>query len=246
MASHLSPISPLLPITAKAAVAKFLVDMRLISERSWRVWNKVLLDALIECALPQQARRLILDLNPVEDYFLAATVAVQAYRIREVFAFSVAEALMRELALQTDGAVGRDDSAVSNLLFLILGRIRKARAAENFRDHDQAVESILERIGVGRNSATAAIMNSLPVRHRLAEPLALAAPQWWDSFVTIYTVDAQVLKPLPRRVEAAAPQTFGERWRTAVRAAHMPASGAFSFSAWLRNAKPRGDEIRPD
>ena len=194
--------APLFAIAPEAAIAKFLVDMRILAERAWRPWNKALAGALVECALPLQARRRILDLNPMEDYFFAGMVAQQAARIRDLYPFAAAEALMRELALQTDGAVGRGDSAVSNLVFIILGRIRKARASDNLCDHDQAVAAILERIGVGRDSATAGIMNSLPVRHKLAEPLALAAPPWWDRFITLYAIDTPVPKPLPRRVEA--------------------------------------------
>lgn len=246
MSNALPPIDPLLPIAPKAAIAKFLVDMRLTSERRWRPWNKALTEALVECALPLQARRLILDMHPVEDYFFAGMTALQACRIREMYPFSVAEALMRELALQIDPAVGRDDSAVSNLVFIILGRIRKARANENFRDHDQAVEVILERIGVGLNSATAAIMDSLPMRHRLAEPLALAAPLWWDSFTGIYAVDAPILKPLPRRLDVAAEPSVGERWRSPRATQPAAATKAFSFAAWLKNMRPHQDEARPD
>jgi len=243
-AAVFGPMDELLPIDPKAAIAKFLVDMRLASARPWRVWNKILTEALVECALPVQARRQILDLQPVEDYFFAAMTAVQACRIREMFPFSVAEALMRELALQIDPAVGRDDSAVSNLAFITLGRIRKARAAENFRDHDQAVEAVLERIGVGLNSATAGIMDSLPMRHRLAEPLALAAPMWWDSFAGIYAVDAPVLKPLPRRIDSAQPNTGDRRSTRGPQAAVAPKS--FSFAAWLKTIAPNPDRPRPD
>lgn len=240
----LSPLDPLLPITPKTAIAKFLVDMRHMAERAWRPWNKALVAALQECALPLQARRLILDLNPVEDYFFAGVIAQQAARIRDLYPFTAAEALMRELALQADGAAGRGDSAVSNLVFIILGRIRKARATSNFRDHDQAVEAILERIGVGHDSATAGIMNTLAVRHKLAEPLALSGPRWWDSFITIYAVDVPAAKPLPRRAGTAA--RFAERWRAAARAAQPTTAAPFSFAAWLKNMRPSSDELRPD
>ena len=239
-----APMDELLRIDPKAAVAKFLVDMRLASARPWRTWNKVLTDALVECALPVQARRQILDLQPVEDYFFGAVTALQACRIRELYPFSVAEALMRELALQIDPAVGRDDSAVSNLVFITLGRIRKARAVENFRGHDQAVEAVLERIGVGLNSATAGIMDSLPMRHRLAEPLALAAPMWWDSFGGIYAVDAPVLKPLRRRVDAGQSNTGDRRVARGPQSAVTPK--AFSFAAWFKNIGPSRDHPRPD
>lgn len=237
-------LDPLLPITPATAIAKFLVDMRILSERAWRPWHKALTGALMECALPLQARRMILDLHPVEDYFFAGMVALQAARIRDLYPFAAAEALMRELALQADAAVGRGDNTVTSLAFIILGRIRKARAAENFRDHDQVVEAILERMGVGRDSATATIMDSLPVRHKLAEPLALAGPLWWDSFVTIYAVDTPVPKPLPRRAGTA--ERLAERWRAAARAAQPTTASPFSFAAWLKTFRPSGEELRPD
>jgi hypothetical protein len=269
----LTPLDPLLPITPKTAVAKFLVDMRLLAERAWRPWNKVFTEALVECALPLQARRVILDLNPVEDYFFAGVVAQQAYRIRSLYPFSAAEALMRELALQLDGAVGRGDSTVSNLVFIILGRIRKARAAEdgrpfmdaarsprgtdNRRDHYQAAEAILERIGVGANSATSGIMDSLAMRQRLAEPLAVLAeplavktPLWWDTFGTIYAVDTPVLRPLPRRMEGGRndggrAEGWADRWRAAARAARPTTASPFSFGAWLKTMR-EPPERRPD
>lgn len=257
----LAPLDPLLPITPKIAIAKFLVDMRLLSERAWRPWNKALTEALVECALPLQARRVILDLNPVEDYFFAGVVALQAYRIRALYPFSVAEALMRELALQLDGAVGRGDSAVSNLTFVILGRMRRARGGDNRRDHDQVVETILERLGVGANSATSEIMTSPPVRRRLAEPLAMPTPLWWDCFGTIYAVDAPVLKPLPRRIDGGRSESgfvesrldenrrgegWTARWRAAARAARPTTARPFSFAAWLRTMRdPPGQDHRP-
>src|SRR6202012_5193562 len=105
--------------------------------------------------------RQFLERQPLEDFFFAGVVAVNAFRIREFYPALVCEALMRELAFQIDPGVRRSDSKIPNLAFIILGRIRKAHDAENFCDHDQAVETILERAGIPQHAAAATIMTDL-------------------------------------------------------------------------------------
>ena len=183
-----------LPIAPKFAIAKFLVDMRLLAERSWRHWSRVAADALSEHGLSARERRAILDLQPAEDCYFAALVALHAYRIREVFPFAASEALLRELALQVDGAVGRSDNLISSQVFVTFGNIRRARVANNHCDHDQVIAQLLERLGVAKNPRTRPIMTNLAVRHRLAEPLALAAPNWWEAFIGIYVIGTEALR----------------------------------------------------
>jgi hypothetical protein len=206
-----------LAIAPRTAVGKFLVDMRLYAGRSWRPFSRALSDALAACGLTSAERRVILDLNPLEDFFYAGMVALHAFRLRELFAPQVAETLLRELALQVDSATGREDGAISNLVFLMLGRIRKARQEGNHCDHDQVVEKLLERVGLHKDLRTRPIMTNLALRHSLAAPLALASPNWWESFVGLYLVQAAAparratLQAQPRRAVdpriTAPPQT---------------------------------------
>src|SRR5262249_52145313 len=100
-----------------------------------------------------------------------------------------------ELAVQVDGSVGRTDSIVSHIVFMALSRIRRAREADNERDHDQIIETLLERLGVDRRKATQHLMTQLLLRQTLREPLVLAGANWWQGFVELYSV----LKP-PRVV----------------------------------------------
>ncbi len=184
------------PIKAKPAVGKFLVDMRLTSERAFRRWNKALSEAIAECPLSPREQAALLQSHPLDDYFFAGLVALHANAIRVTFSSDVAESLMRELAVQVDAAVGRTDSTVSHLVFVALTRIRKGRLEGNEIAHDYVIETLLERVGVDKRKATQHLMTQLLLRQTLCEPLALAAPNWWSAFAELYDVVR------PPRVEA--------------------------------------------
>jgi hypothetical protein len=120
---------------------------------------------------------------------------------------------------------------VSNLDFLMLGRIRAARRDGKPCDHDQVVEKLLERIGVHRDPRTRTIMTDLATRHALAAPLALAAPNWWDAFVGLYLVQASMPRARPRR--------WVDPRITAPPRAALPARPPFSFAAWLHACRDK-------
>ena len=183
------------PIHPKQAVEKFLVDMRLTAERAFRRWNKVLMEAISDCPLSPNERAALLKPHPIDDYFYAGFVALHAQTVRQLFPSDVAEGLMKELAIQVDPSVGRSDSVVSHIVFMALSRMRKAREENNERDHDQVIETLLERIGVDRRKATQHLMTQLLLRQTLCEPLVVAGPNWWQGFSELYSV----LKP-PRVV----------------------------------------------
>ena len=191
----MSAVAARFPIHPKQAIEKFLVDMRLTAERAFRRWNKVLLEALSDCPLSPNERAVLLKTHPVDDYFYAGVVALHAQAVRQLFPNDVAEGLMKELAIQVDASVGRNDSVVSHIVFMALSRMRKAREANNARDHDQVIDTLLERIGVDRRKATQHLMTQLLLRQTLGEPLVMASPNWWQGFAQLYSV----LKP-PRIV----------------------------------------------
>jgi hypothetical protein len=233
-----------LAIEPKTAIAKFLTDIRLYSDRAWRPFSCALGEGLAACGLSKSERRVVLDLHPVEDFFFGAMAALHAYRVRDLFEPRVAETILRELALQVDAAAGRSDSAVSTLVFLSFGSIRKARTRDNHCDHDQVIEKLLERLGLHQNPRTRDLVTRLAPRHSLAEPLACAAPNWWESFLGLYLVKPALLterppyKPLSRRtIEecVTAPP------RVSLRATPHP---GFSLTAWLaarKRARPATD-----
>jgi len=236
-----------LAIEPKTAIAKFLTDVRIYTDRAWRPFNCVLCESLAACGLSRAERHAILDLHPIEDFFFGAMIALHAYRVRDLFAPRVAEALLRELALQVDASAGRNDSVVSNLVFLAFGCIRKARARDNHCDHDQVIENLLERIGLHKNARTCALMTNLAQRHALAEPLACAAPNWWESFLSLYLIrpalraERPAFRPLSRRTiehYVTAPP------RVSLHAIPRP---AFSLTAWLETRvarRPTTDPMR--
>ena len=115
---------------------------------------------------------------------------------------------MKELAIQVDPSVGRNDSVVSHIIFMALSRMRKAREANNDRDHDQVIETLLERIGVDRRKATQHLMTQLLLRQTLCEPLVMASPNWWQGFAQLYAVTKppRVISPV-RQVTVIDPTT---------------------------------------
>jgi len=196
------------PIHPKQAIEKFLVDMRLTAERAFRRWNKVLMEAISDCPLSPQERAALLRPHPIDDYFFAGVVALHAQTVRRLFPSDVAEGLMKELAVQVDGSVGRSDSVVSHIVFMSLSRMRKAREADNARDHDQVIDTLLERIGVDRRRATQHLMTQLLLRQTLGEPLVMAGPNWWQGFAELYAVmkPPRIIPPV-RQVTIIDPST---------------------------------------
>ena len=204
----MSTVAARFPIHPKQAVEKFLVDMRLTAERAFRRWNKVLMEAISDCPLSPNERAALLKPHPIDDYFYAGVVALHAQTVRQLFPSDIAEGLMKELAIQADPSVGRTDSVVSHIIFMALSRMRKAREANNERDHDQVVETLLERIGVDRRKATQHLMTQLLLRQTLCEPLVMAGPNWWQGFAQLYSVmkPPRVISPV-RQVTVIDPAT---------------------------------------
>ncbi|MGE3476906.1 MAG: hypothetical protein AB7H70_13980 [Rhodospirillaceae bacterium] len=175
-------------IAPETAVQKFLVDMRLTAERSFRSWKQALETGFARTALAAADRAALLKPHPLEDYFYAGLVGLQAAAVRESFTPTVAEALLRQVALQMDGAVGRGDRIVSNMVFIIFGRIRKnAGLGLKARPEDVVTDVILERLCIDRMTATRHLMHDPRYRRALAAPL-ITRPVWWKAFDEIYRV----------------------------------------------------------
>lgn len=194
-------------IAPDAAVRKFLVDMRIAAERSYRNWKQVLEDGFAKTTLSPSERRELLNPHPLEDYYFAGLIGLQAAAVRESFSPTVAEALLRQVALQTDAAVGRSDRIISNMVFIIFGRIRKNRdLGLNVPAHEVATDVILERLAIDRMGATRHLMRDGRYRAALAAPM-LERSIWWNAFGDLYMVNVAA-QPYARRTRAAAREAF--------------------------------------
>lgn len=146
-------------IAPDAAVEKFLVDMRVTAERSYGAWMQVLDSGFAKTALSAADRRALLKPHPLEDYFYAGLIGLQTAAVRESFAPAVAEALLRQVALKVDEATGRCDRIISNMVFIIFGRIRRnGDLGLRVARQDVVTDVILERLAIDRMKSTRQLM----------------------------------------------------------------------------------------
>lgn len=194
-------------IAPDTAVQKFLVDMRLTAERSYRPWKQALEDGFAKTTLSPAERRELLTPHPLEDYHYAGLIGLQAAAVRECFTPTAAEALLRQVALQVDAAVGRADRLISNMVFIIFGRIRKnGDLGLPAPPHEVVTDVILERLAIDRMRATRHLMRDPGYRNALAAHV-LERPIWWIAFKDLYLVDTAA-QPHARRTRAAARAAF--------------------------------------
>lgn len=168
---------------AKEAVRHFLAEMNSVAVRTYPGWVKILNQGLGEHELTYDERRALLEIHPIDDYFFAGIVALETARIRGLYTPDEATELLGEIGHQVDAAAGRQDRVVSDLVFLILGRIDLNTGVEHMKaPYDKVVKSILQQIGLNKIDATKGLMADKAFRHMLGEPLALGVPQWWKAF----------------------------------------------------------------
>jgi hypothetical protein len=186
-------LSPKPVIAPKVAIAGFLQDMEKVAKRTFPAWEKTLVTGLEECPLSYDQRRAVLEVHPLDDYYLAGVIALEAANIRMLFAPDEASELLSTLAEQVDTLAGRNDRAVSDLVFFIVNRIELVRGIDKQKmPYDQVVKAILQRLGVDKMEATHHLMTETIYRHNLGEPLALGVPYWWRNFQAKYKLPGDI------------------------------------------------------
>jgi hypothetical protein len=168
---------------AHEAVHHFLTEMTRVAARLFPAWSKTLDGALAECQLNYDERRALLEIHPVDDYFFAAVVALEAAKLRSLYPPAEAAELLGEIGEQVDAAANRQDRVVSDLVFALLGRIDLGAGADRQKTpHDIVVKGLLQHMGFAKNDSTRELLRDLALRHQLGEALALGVPQWWKAF----------------------------------------------------------------
>ncbi|MBY0511528.1 MAG: hypothetical protein K2P94_15420 [Rhodospirillaceae bacterium] len=203
-----SPAISLKPtVEPKKAVARFLKDMAAVAKRSFPAWQKTLTAGIEDCPLNYDQRRGIFEIHPLDDYYFAGVVALEAAKIRALFAPDEASELLSQLAEQIDTAAERTDRTVSDFAFFIISRIELVGGIDKSKmPYDQVVKVILQRLGVDKIEATQHLMTQTLYRHTLGEPLALGVPQWWKAFRAKYSLDGDIAHaPKEIRIESAKP-----------------------------------------
>lgn len=174
---------------AREAVSHFLAEMLSVAARTYPAWSRILNDGLADHALNYDERRALLEVHPIDDYYFAGVVALDAARIRGLYPPAEAAELLGEIGDQVDAAAGRQDRVVSDLVFQMLGRIELSTGVDLMKTpYDKVVKTILQRIGINKIEATRGLMRDKGFRHLLGEPLATGVPQWWRAFHAKFSI----------------------------------------------------------
>ena len=218
---HNTSISPKPIIEPKAAMAGFLKDMAKVAKRTFPEWHKTLTAGIEECPLGYDQRRAVLEVHPLDDYYFAGVVALEAAKLKLLFAPDAAAELMSQLGEQVDAVADRGDRVVSDLVFFIIGRVEVSSAIDQQKmPYDQVVKAILQRLGVDKIEATEHLMTEILYRHSLGQPLALEVPHWWTNLQKKYRLADVQEEELPAQetivVSAAVQQQVRRKPRRAV------------------------------
>lgn len=176
-------------VEPKAAVEGFLKHMAAAARKTFPAWQKKLIEGLDDCNLSYDTQYALIDAHPIEDYYFAGVVALEAAKIRRLFAPDEASELLSLIAERVDAVAERQDRIVSDLLFFMVGRVEQAAHVDQQKmPHDEVVRALLQKMGVDRSEETMHLMRAILYRHELGEPLALGVPQWWQMFRTKYAL----------------------------------------------------------
>jgi hypothetical protein len=169
--------------TPTEAVTAFLGAMTGNAGRGALIWQKMLESALDECGMDYDARYEFFQRVPIDDYYFAAIVAMEAAHIRTLYPPLLANALLGEIGSQIDHAAGRRDRMMSEMVFAVIGRIAVSQGpAFQKKPYDIAVKSVLQQLGFDKSQGTAQFLNDHGFRHALGEPLAVGFRNWWAAF----------------------------------------------------------------
>ncbi|MGE4063636.1 MAG: hypothetical protein AB7E79_09735 [Rhodospirillaceae bacterium] len=170
-------------VEARLAVSYFLAEMQAAAARTYPSWSKLLDEALSECRLDFDERRALFEMHAIDDYYFAGVVALECARMRGHYDDLEASEILGEVGEQVDVVARRQDRTVSDLVFLILGRIELGAGVDRMKaPHDTVVKAILQQMGLHNSESTRALLRDKALRHLLGEPLALGIPQWWKAF----------------------------------------------------------------
>jgi hypothetical protein len=169
-------------VTPAEAVTSFLTTMSANAARTSAGWMKTLGTGLEDCGVGYEARHDFFEKTPVEDYYFAGMVAMEAARIRALFPPAEANATLSEIADQIDRHAKRPDRVLSEMVFDLIGRINVSRTpTQQKKPYDITVKVILEQLELHADDTTAPLMTDKAFRLALGEPLAIGFRDWWSA-----------------------------------------------------------------
>ncbi len=178
-------------VEPKAVIERFLGDMKSAAKRTFPAWQETLCSGIDDCAMSFDDKRAVLDVHPLDDYYFAGAVALEASKIRELFPDDQARELLSLIGDHVDAVAERKDRAVSDLVFAIISKVDLTVTTDSQKmPYDEVVSAILRHLGVDKIEATKHLMSDALYRHTLGEPLALGIPHWWHTFKSKYELES--------------------------------------------------------
>lgn len=159
---------------------QFLADMSAAAKKTFPLWLERLKEGLEEEARGSAAVADILSFRPIEDFYFAGVVGMEAARISHYLPADITAKLLTSIGDQVDAAAGRSDRIVSDVVFVLIGRIEAETGIERMRmPYDLTVRVLLERLGLAEAEALRPLLHDIYFLHNLGEPLARGIPAWW-------------------------------------------------------------------
>jgi hypothetical protein len=170
-------------VTYEMAVKQFLGNVLGVTARTYPSWLKVIESSLAELNSTDNRRTSIDTHYPVDDFFYAGFVALEAAKIPGLYESADVDVLFSTIADQLDRVANRQDRLVSDLFFEIIARLNLLQAeATQKQPYDKVVKVILKRLDFDKTDSGKMLLMDKGFRQLLAEPFALYAPQWWEKF----------------------------------------------------------------
>jgi hypothetical protein len=177
--------------TPKAAAAHFLGAMKRTATKTFQTWFETLKDGLEDCSLDGEVRRMIIEVEPIEDYYFAGVVALETSRMRKLFPPGEAASLLSEIGEQVDATAGRHDRLVSDFVFEVVGYLTGDDSRRQAMPYDDVVLHILRRLRIDTYPGTRHLLTTTLFRHQLGEPLAMGVPNWWMRFRDAFVLTSE-------------------------------------------------------
>ena len=121
--------------------------MATAAKRTFPAWHETLVAGLEECALGYDDKRTVIEVHPLDDFYFAGVVALEASKIRQLFSDEQAGDLLSIIGEQVDAVAGRKDRVVSDLVFSIIGKVDLANSV--FSPLEKILYRHLSQLGLG-------------------------------------------------------------------------------------------------
>lgn len=177
-------------ISAKDAAQWFLCDMAEVSGYAITGFARSEMRSLYPQYRPM--------LTQPDPWYYAGTVALEAAKICDLFPPEESDALLREVFEQINVVIGRKNSDVSTLAFLLLGRLGLGAVLMRRKVPDDMLGKIM-MILAGPEAGTGSRMPAPEAHAQLRKALKFGPPVWWAVFQNHFHVELRE-RPLPREV----------------------------------------------